>query len=637
MNEKSVDQASLQMLQHAEKERLETAWDRWEAQQPQCGFGQLGVCCRICNMGPCRIDPFGREPRRGTCGADADTIVARNLVRMVAAGAAAHSDHGRDVAHTLILASEGKGGYQIKDPVKLRNVAKDFGIASDGHSDAQIARELGERGLAMFGRQEGALDYIKRAPEARRNIWQKLGIIPRGIDREIVEVMHRTNMGVDTDYRNILMQGFRASLADGWGGSMLATDFQDILFRQPQPIRAKVNLGVLKKDQVNVVVHGHEPTLSEMIVAASRDPEVLKLAAEKGAKGVNIAGICCTANEILMRHGVPVAGNFLQQELAVITGAVDLMVVDVQCVMPALASITNCFHTKLVTTSPKAKMPGVEHVQFSEEEAFRIAKEICIRAVENFPNRNLKKVNIPEDETELIAGFTTETVFQFLGGRYRSTFRPLNDAVMDGRLRGAVGVVGCNNPNITHDYGHVTLTKELLRNDVLVVTSGCSAIGDAKQGLLQPEAAFQYAGAGLREVCETVGIPPVLHVGACVDNSRILTTLVSIVDEGGLGKDFSQLPIAGSAPEWMSEKAVTIGFYCVASGLLTHFSTPHPVLGSSGVTRFITDEVEGILGGRFFFEPDPIKAAGTILNHLDRKRAELKLKPVMNKPLAVSV
>ncbi len=637
MKEKSVDRASLQMLQHAQKERLETAWDRWEAQQPQCGFGQLGVCCRICNMGPCRIDPFGREPKRGTCGADADTIVARNLVRMVAAGAAAHSDHGRDVAHTLILASEGKGGYQIKDPVKLRAVAKDFGIAPNGQTDQQIARELGERGLAMFGRQEGALDYIKRAPEPRRNTWQKLGIVPRGIDREIVEVMHRTNMGVDTDYRNILMQGFRASLADGWGGSMLATDFQDILFRQPQPIRARVNLGVLKKDQVNIVVHGHEPTLSEMIVAASRDPEVLKLAAEKGAKGINIAGICCTANEILMRHGVPVAGNFLQQELAVITGAVDLMVVDVQCVMPALASITNCFHTKLVTTSAKGKIPGVEHVQFSEESAYRIAKEIITRAVENFPNRNPKKVNIPEDETDLIAGFTTETVYQFLGGRFRSTFRPLNDAVMDGRLRGAVGVVGCNNPNMTHDYGHVALTKELLRNDVLVVTSGCSAIADAKQGLLQPEAAFQYAGAGLREICETVGIPPVLHVGACVDNSRILTTLVSIVDEGGLGKDFSQLPIAGSAPEWMSEKAVTIGFYCVASGLLTHFSTPHPVLGSPGVTRFITEEVESILGGKFFFEPDPIKAAATIINHLDQKRAELKLKPVMNKPLAMPV
>jgi anaerobic carbon-monoxide dehydrogenase catalytic subunit len=630
MNEKSVDRASLEMLQHAKSEQFETAWDRWEMQQPQCGFGQLGVCCRICNMGPCRIDPFGREPKRGTCGADADTIVARNLVRMVAAGAAAHSDHGRDVAHTLLLAASGKGGYQIKDPGKLRRVAAEFGIAANGHSDSQIAAELAERGLRIFGQQEGEILFLKRAPASRRSQWQKLGIAPRGVDREIVELMHRTHMGVDTDYRNILMHGFRASLADGWGGSMLATDFQDILFHQPQPVRSRVNLGVLKRDQVNVVVHGHEPILSDMIVAASRDPEVLQLAKQKGATGINIAGICCTANEILMRHGVPVAGNFLQQELAIITGAVDLMVVDVQCIMPSLASLTDCFHTRLVTTSPKARIPGVEHIQFSEERAYETAREILMRAAENFSKREQRKVTIPEHSTDLIAGFTTETVFQFLGGRYRATFRPLNDAVIDGRLRGAVGVVGCNNPNITHDHGHLTLTKELLKNDVLVVTTGCAAIADAKEGLLQPEAALKHAGPGLREICETVGIPPVLHVGSCVDNSRILTTLAAIVAEGGLGTDFSQLPIAGSAPEWMSEKAVAIGFYFVASGVFTHFGTPHPVLGSANVNNFLTDEVEKVLGGKFYFEPDPLKSAARILEHIDQKRAELKLKPAMH-------
>jgi anaerobic carbon-monoxide dehydrogenase catalytic subunit len=630
MNEKSVDRASLEMLQHAKSEQFETAWDRWDLQQPQCGFGQLGVCCRICNMGPCRIDPFGREPKRGTCGADAATIVARNLVRMVAAGAAAHSDHGRDVAHTLMLAASGKGGYQIKNPEKLRRVAAEFGIASNGHSDAQIAAELAEKGLTIFGQQEGEILFLRRAPASRRSQWQKLGIAPRGVDREIVELMHRTHMGVDTDYRNVLMHGFRAALADGWGGSMLATDFQDILFRQPEPVRSRVNLGVLKKDQVNVIVHGHEPILSDMIVAASRDPELLMQARQKGAAGVNIAGICCTANEILMRHGVPVAGNFLQQELAIITGAVDLMVVDVQCIMPSLASLSDCFHTRLVTTSPKARIPGVEHIQFSEERAYEIARDILMRAVDNFGNREQRKVTIPEHATDLVAGFTTESVFQFLGGRYRATFRPLNDAVIDGRLRGAVGIVGCNNPNITHDYGHLTLTKELLKNDVLIVSTGCAAIADAKEGLLQPEAALRYAGPGLREICETVGIPPVLHVGSCVDNSRILTTLAAIVDEGGLGTDFSQLPIAGSAPEWMSEKAVAIGFYFVASGVFTHFGTPQPVMGSQNVHGFLTDEVEKVLGGKFYFEPDPMKTAARIIEHIDQKRAELKLKPAMH-------
>jgi len=629
MNQKSVDPATLEMLQIAQNGKLETIWDRWDAQQPQCGFGQLGVCCKICNMGPCRIDPFGGEPRRGACGADADTIVARNLVRMVAGGAAAHSDHGRDVVHSLLLAAEDKGGYVIKDPIKLRRVAAEFGIALDGHSDTEIAKALAERALEMFGQQEGELRFLSRAPAKRQELWRKHEISPRGIDREIVEIMHRTTMGVDTDYRHILMQGLRASLADGWGGSMLATDLQDVLFHSPQPLRAAVNLGVLKKDAINIVVHGHEPVLSEMIVAASRDPELLRMAEAHGAKGINIAGICCTANEILMRHGIPVAGNFLQQELAVITGAVDLMVVDVQCIMPALSSLTGCFHTKLVTTSTKNKMPGVEHIQFEEARALELAKEIVARAVESYTRRDPRKVNIPDSRSGLIAGFTSDSVFRFLGGRYRGTYRPLNDAVIDGRLRGAVGIVGCNNPNIVHDWAHIALTRELLKNDVLVVSTGCAAIADAKCGLLRPEAAFESAGPGLREICEAVGIPPVLHLGSCVDNSRILTTLVEIVGEGGLGEDFSQLPVAGSAPEWMSEKAIAIGFYFVASGVLTHFGTPHPVLGSPAVHKFLTDDVEELTGGKFFFELDPVKAAAQIIDHLDKKRAELKLAPPM--------
>jgi carbon-monoxide dehydrogenase catalytic subunit len=277
-------------------------------------------------------------------------------------------------------------------------------------------------------------------------------------------------------------------------------------------------------------------------------------------------------------------------------------------------------------------MPDVEHVQFEEETAFDSAKEIVTKAVEAFSLRDPEKVTIPDGHSDMIAGFTTESVFQFLGGRFRGTFRPLNDAIIDGRLRGAVGIVGCNNPNMTHDYAHITLTRELLKNDVLVVSTGCAAIADAKCGLLRPEAAFEAAGPGLREICETVGIPPVLHVGSCVDNSRILTTLIEIVKEGGLGDDFSKLPVAGSAPEWMSEKAVAIGFYFVASGVLTHFGTPHPVEGSPNVHRFLTKDVEEMVGGRFFFESDPHRTAAQIIDHLDQKRADLKLAPAMYTP-----
>jgi carbon-monoxide dehydrogenase catalytic subunit len=405
---------------------------------------------------------------------------------------------------------------------------------------------------------------------------------------------------------------------------MIATELQDILFGTPNPLRAKVNLGVLNPRAVNIVVHGHEPTLSEMVVLAAQDPELQRLARAKGADGINIAGICCTANEILMRHGIPVAGNFLHQELAVMTGAVDLMVVDVQCIMPALADLVRHLHTLLVTTSPKAKIPGAEHLEFAEEHALEVAKEIVRMGIENFSRRN-GKIYIPKEAMDLIAGFTAESVFYFLGGRLRATYRPLNDAIIDGRLRGIAGIVGCNNPKITQDFAHVEMAKELIKNDVLVVTTGCAAIADAKAGLLRPEAAFDLAGKGLQEICEAVGIPPVLHLGSCIDNSRILIALANIVQEGGLGEDISEIPAAGAAPEWMSEKAVAIAFYFVASGVFTVLGNPFPIEASENLTRFLTEEVEKLVGGKFAFEPDPIKAAHLMLEHIERKRHALKL------------
>ena len=629
-DKRSIDQATQKVLQRAKEENINTAWDRFDLMQPQCGFGELGICCRICNMGPCRIDPFKEGPQTGVCGANADTIVARNLARMIAAGAAAHSDHGRDVAHALLLASQGKAkAYGIKDEEKLNALAIEYGIKVEGRKKEKIAEELAQKILNEFGQQHGEVRMALRAPKKRVELWRKLGILPRGVDREVVEIMHRTHMGVGNDYRNILMHGLRTALSDGWGGSMIATELSDVLFGSPRPIRGASNLGVLREDEVNVVVHGHEPTLSDVVVAASQDPELLELAKKKGAKGINLAGICCTSNEILMRHGIPVAGNFLQQELALLTGAVELMMVDVQCLMPAVADAAGCSHTKLVTTSPKCKFPQVTHIQFEEEKAYQIAKEILKLAVENFPNRNKNKVQIPREKENLVAGFTAESVFNFLGGKFRATYRPLNDAIIAGRLRGAAGVVGCNNPNICHDYGHIEMTKELIKNDVLVVATGCSAIASAKAGLLQPEAAMRFAGKGLQEICETVGIPPVLHVGSCVDNSRILITLTNVVNEGGLGEDISDLPVAGAAPEWMSEKAISIGFYFVASGVFTIFGTPQPVLGSQNVTRFMCEELEEIVGGKYAFEVDPVKAAHLMIDHINKKREALKLRPVM--------
>lgn len=608
-----------------------TALERYESQQPQCRFGKQGICCRLCNMGPCRATTTAKGEKVGVCGATADTIVARNLLRMIAGGSAAHSDHGRDVAHTMLLMGEGKAkDYRIKDEGKLRRLAAEYGIAVEGKSAMELARAVAEGALGEFGQQEGELRLLSRAPRRRQELWRKLGVAPRGIDREIVEAMHRTHMGVDTDYRNILRHGIRTALGDGWGGSMIGTDLQDVMLGSPLPIRAKVNLGVLSEDKVNIVVHGHEPILSEMIVEASRDPELLKLAEEKGARGIQLAGICCTANEVLMRQGVPSAGTFLQQELAIATGAVEAMVVDVQCLMPSLPEAARCFHTELITTSPKARMPGVKHIEFDEEHALEVAREVVRAAIEKFPERDREKVDIPKETMDLVAGFTAEYVFRMLGGRFRPSYRPLNNGIMEGRLRGVAGVVGCCNPNVQPvESGHVEMVKELIRNDVLVVQTGCSAIACAKEGLLIPEAAFRYAGRGLQEICEAVGIPPVLHVGSCVDNSRILMACCEMVREGGLGEDISELPVAGAAPEWMSEKAVSIGMYVVGSGIFTVFGTPLPVEGSQAVSDYLTGGMEAEVGGRWAFERDPIAAARMMMEHMNEKRAALKLRPMM--------
>lgn len=628
--QRSVDPASQLMLEVADHAQLDTAWDRLEAQQPQCGFGKLGICCRNCFMGPCRIDPFGQGPQEGICGATADTIVARNLLKDICVGASAHSDHGRDIVKALALAAEGTSdAYKIRGRAKLRALADEYGIARDGRSDEEIAKDLAQFLLAQFGQQDGALANVARLPEQQRKNWEAAGVTPRGIDREVVTGLHMTHIGADNDPEHILLGAARAALADGWGGSMIATDVSDVLFGEPQPLRSRVNLGVLKEDEVNILVHGHEPTLSDVIVAASRDPELLAEAAARGAKGINLAGICCTANEILMRHGMPIAGNFLQQELAVLTGAVDVMLVDVQCIFPAVTDFQKCFHTKVISTSPKAKFPGATHVEFHEEHAMETAKKIIRIAIDNFGNREPAKVRIPKVQEPLVAGFTTEVVFKILGGRYRPSFRPLNDGIQAGRLRGVAGVVGCNNPKFLHDESHLAMVKELIRNDVLVVQTGCSAIACAKGGFLAPEAALKHAGKGLQEICRAVGIPPVLHVGSCVDNSRILTACAEMVREGGIGDSFDKLPVAGAAPEWMSEKAIAIGMYFVASGIYVVIGQPLPVEGSAAVVEMLTKTFEKHFGATWAFQPDAIKAAHLMLDHIDRKRAELGLPPPM--------
>jgi len=607
------------MIDVAADEGIETVWDRLAAQQPQCGYCALGLSCRNCAMGPCRIDPFGEGPVKGVCGAGADVIVARNLGRTVAAGSSSHSDHGRDVLEAFASMARGETtGYGIADEAKLRRLADAAGVTTDGRTAEQVASSLADVLFEDYGSRRGSLTFVNRVPKVRRDLWESLGITPRGIDRENVEMLHRTHMGVDNDYVNTLLHALRTGLADGWGGSMIATELSDVMFGTPAPVMSEVNLGVLRRDQVNIAMHGHNPLLSDVVVAAASDPELVSLARSFGAAGINVVGLCCTGNELLMRHGIPMAGNHLMQELVLVTGALEAMVVDYQCIMPSVVDVAKCYHTKIISTSDKAKFTGATHVSFDPAHGAEIARQIVRMAVEAYPDRNPDRVRIPVEPVRMMGGFSVEAILGALGG----SPKPLVDAIAAGTIRGAVAVVGCNNPKLPADLEHIELTRRLIENDVLVLVTGCAAVANGKAGQMLPESAAM-AGPGLRSVCEALGIPPVLHMGSCVDNSRILVLAAALADY--LGVDMDQLPLAGAAPEWYSEKAVAIGAYVVGSGITTVLGVQPAIFGSPKVVDLLAGGLDGVVGAKFVVEPDPEKAALWIRRHIESKRRGLGL------------
>jgi carbon-monoxide dehydrogenase catalytic subunit len=628
---RSVDAAAVEMLKIADREGYDTIWARLEKQQPQCSYGQLGTCCRICSMGPCRIDPFGEGPTHGVCGATADTMVARNLARMAAVGSSSHSDHGRKVAQLLKAVATGKNtDYRITDPDKLLGIAGKLAIKTEGRSLPEIAAEVADAAINCFGKQdeEPIIFLEKYMPKKRyerlkgleNHLFEatgaKMGLLPRGIDREAVDILHRTHFGCDCDPLSLIVQSVRCSLSDGWGGSLIATELQDVLLGTPTIKSIKANLGVLEAESVNVVVHGHEPVLSAKIVEMAQLPEIKQAAIAVGAKRVNVVGLCCTGNEVLLRQGVGMAGNEAHSELAIMTGAVDAMVVDVQCIYPALADLCSCFHTKFITTSEQAKIPGALHIQFDEHNADAIASRIIRTAIAAFPTRNKAKVYIPQHTANAVVGFTVEEILKALGG----TPQPLIDLIVNGTIKGVAGIVVCHYVKVQQDHFHRKLTTELIKRDILVLGTGCWAVAAAKAGLMDLSAQ-ELAGPGLQAVCKQLGIPPVLHMGSCVDCSRMLILSGAIADH--LSVDISDLPLVGSAPEWTTEKAVAIGTYFVGSGIPVHLWPLPPILGGPEVTKILTQDAKSVLGGYFFVEEDPVATADQMEKIIMERRAAL--------------
>ncbi len=617
----TICDATAQMLEKAKRDGVETAFDR-AASMKACPIGADSACCKHCAMGPCRLnskDPYGKV---GVCGATIDTIQARNFARMVASGAAAHTDHGMAMLDLFREVVSGENqDYEIKDSIKLHAVANSIGIETEGRTDTEIAMDLYKELERTYTQVEGEIPFARRVPPKTLETWRKHKLVPRGAMREIMELMHRTHMGVDQHYENITQQCSRTALADGWGGSMVATEISDILFGTPSPVQVEVNMGVLKEDMVNIIVHGHEPNLFESMLMSVNEPSLIEEAKKAGAKGINLAGMCCSGAEMMSRHGIPHAGNFMSTEAVICTGAVDAMCVDVQCIKQGLAPVAQCYGTELVTTNPRCRIEGATHMEFHENKPLDCTDAVVIKAITRFKNRN-KPIEIPQIRNPGIHGFSHEYINYMLGGSFRGSYTPLNDNIINGRIRGVAGVVGCTNPRVKQDFVHVELVKELIKNDVLVLQTGCSQVALAKYGFYTPEASHM-AGPGLQEVCETVGMPPCLGIGSCVDNSRILVAASEMVRTGGLGDSIADLPAAGAAPEWMSEKAISIGQYFVASGVFTVFGVTYPIVQDTKFHKLLFDGLEGMGMGKWGFSADPYEMAKMMIAHIDKKRKAL--------------
>ena len=514
------------------------AWQfRVKNQTPHCKFGEQGVCCRICAMGPCRITP---KAPRGICGCDAHGIVGRNFLKFTAAGAATHSDHGREICHTLYCTAE-DGNYKVKDPEKLLRIAKEWGVETEGKDIYDLAHEMAEIGLMEYGKPFGYQRFLDRMPEGQKEKLIENEIAPRAIDREVSTSLHMAHMGCSSLPEALVKQSLRAGMADGWGGSMMGTEFSDVLFGTPKPIDTEANLGVMVAENVNIVVHGHDPSLSEMICEYADSPEMIAYAKEMGAKGITVSGVCCTSNEVAMRRGIPMAGNFLQQENVVLTGACEAIV---------------------------KTLDGVTNSQV--------------------------------DET--------------------GTTKPLLECITSGVIRGAVAMVGCNNPKIRPDYAHIELMKKLIANDIVVIASGCSGQAAAKAGLMD-KSAKEICGAGLKRVCELADIPPVLHMGSCVDISRMMILAAELAKDSGL--QINQLPVVGCAPEWMSEKAVSIGNYVVGTGIDTFLGVDPYVSGSSEMCELLTEGTRKWTGAAYTVETDIEKLTDLMIERIEEKRTAL--------------
>ena len=616
--ENTPDPAVREMILRQNQLGFDTTFDRFDSQQPQCGFGMAGICCKICNMGPCKIT--SKSPK-GVCGADADLIVARNLLRSAAAGAAQHGMHGREVILSLKWAAEGKLDLPILGQQKIKDTAKAFGIKTERRSIKKIASELADVLLEDMSRTvPGDYKIIEAlGSEERKKVWKELDIIPISAYHEVFEAYHKTGVGTDGDWKSIMQQFLRCGLAFTYSGVVSTSIATDGLFGVGDRVTSKVNIGALKKGYVNIAVHGHLPTLVSEIVRVGQEEKFINLAKEAGAKGIRFYGICCSGLSAMYRYaGVIPLSNAVSAELVLGTGALDLWIADVQDVFPSIMEVAKCFRTTVVTTSESARLPGAERFEYDHHhsnigETRELAEKIVLRGIESFKDRQGIPVYIPPYEVDAEVGFSPEYVHKHYG-----SMKPLYEAVKEGKILGIVNIVGCNNPKVVYEKCVIDVANALLRNNILILTNGCASFPLMKMGYCNV-LGQEHAGESLKEFLGD--LPPVWHVGECIDNTKSSGIFAGVAGEAG--KPLYEMPFAFSSPEWSNEKGIDAALGFRLMGINSYHCVEAQIHGSKNVIEFLKEGTKEMLGSVMVVDTNPDSLGEKIVADIIEKRKAL--------------
>lgn len=616
--EQTPDPAVREMLLHMQEMGVETVFDRFDRQQPQCSFGIAGVCCKNCYMGPCRIT---KKCPRGVCGADADIIVARNLLRALAAGAAAHGARGRESMLALKRAGEGTLDLPIEGEQKIRAVSEIYGLHTQGKTIKELAVEVADILLKDLSRTvpDPHRTLAAFAPKERQEVWAALDILPISVYHEVFESLHRTSTGTDGDWRNLMKQFLRTGVAFAWTSCLGSSIAMDSLYGLPQRSRSKMNLGALKKGFVNIAVHGHSPLLVSEIVRTGQSEKYQKKAKEAGAEGIQFYGICCSGLSAMYRYGgvIPLS-NAVGSELVLGTGALDLWVADVQDVFPSIMDVAKCFKTTVVTTSDSARLPGAEHYAFDHHhsnlhEIHDLAVKIVERGIESFQDRREVPVFIPKYEVEAETGFSAEFAAEHFGG-----LEAIADAMREGKILGIVNLVGCSNPRLVYEKAVAETAEILLKNNILIMTNGCASFPLMKLGYCSVKA-LEQTGEKLRRFLRDV--PPVWQMGECLDNARASALFAGVAAKSGHA--IKELPYAFISPEWSNEKGLCAALAFRLLGMNSYHSVYAPTQGSEKVTEFMAHGTKELLGSEMVVDVDHIALAERIVRDLKEKRRTL--------------